>query len=189
MIGTYRTKVIFTTTFDSFALEGFKVDALAYLLKPIAYADFLKAAHKALRYIDASPVSGAPTRITVKSGYKLQKIALDDILYLEALRNYVAIYTASGEKITTIATLQHLADELPEALFARVHRSFIVNLPKARCSLFVIHYSLFTIRYSLFVIHYITTFLYLCPHKNFNTHFLSKQAVPPKWLAEESPNG
>jgi DNA-binding LytR/AlgR family response regulator len=132
MIDTYRTKVIFTTAFDCFALEGFKVDALAYLLKPIAYADFLKAAQKAQRYIDASPSPDAPKCITVKTGYKLQKIDLNDILYVEALRDYVAIHTASGEKITTIASLQHIAGELPEALFARVHRSFIVNLSKVR---------------------------------------------------------
>jgi DNA-binding LytR/AlgR family response regulator len=132
MIDAYRTKVIFTTAFDCFALEGFKVDAIDYLLKPIAYTDFLKAAQKAQRYIDASSSPNAPTCITVKSGYKLHKIDLNEILYVEALRDYVAIYTVSGEKITTIASLQHIADELPEAMFARVHRSFVVNLTKVK---------------------------------------------------------
>ena len=87
MIDTYSTKVIFTTAFDSFALDGFRVDALAYLLKPIAYADFLKAAHKAQRYIDASASANPsiPKCITIKTGYKLQKIDLNDILFVEAL--------------------------------------------------------------------------------------------------------
>lgn len=132
MIDTYSTKVIFTTAFDCFALDGFRVDALAYLLKPVAYADFLKAAHKAQRYIDASDAPGAPKCITVKTGYKLQKIDLNDILFVEALRDYVAVHTADGEQITTITSLQHIAKELPEALFARVHRSFIVNLANVR---------------------------------------------------------
>jgi DNA-binding LytR/AlgR family response regulator len=132
MIDTYSTKVIFTTAFDCFALDGFRVDALAYLLKPIAYADFLKAAHKAQRYIDASADPAAPKCITVKTGYKLHKIDLNDILFVEALRDYVAVHTANGEKITTITSLQHIAGELPEALFARVHRSFIVNLSNVK---------------------------------------------------------
>ncbi|MDR0710921.1 MAG: LytTR family DNA-binding domain-containing protein [Prevotellaceae bacterium] len=132
MIDAHKMKVIFTTAFDCFALEGFKVDAIDYLLKPIAYADFLKAAQKAQRYIDASSAPAAPRCITVKTGYKLHKIDLSEILYVEALRDYVAIHTASGEKIMTIASLQHIADKLPEAMFARVHRSFVVNISKIR---------------------------------------------------------
>jgi DNA-binding LytR/AlgR family response regulator len=131
MIDTYRSKVIFTTAFDGFALDGFRVDALDYLLKPVAYADFLKAAHKARQYIRASS-SGAARYVTVKTGYRLQKIDLCDILYMEARRDYVTIHTGAGEKIATIASLQHIADELPEALFARVHRSFIVNLSRVK---------------------------------------------------------
>ncbi|MDR0687817.1 MAG: LytTR family DNA-binding domain-containing protein [Prevotellaceae bacterium] len=136
MVDDCKAKVIFTTAFDCFALEGFKVDAIDYLLKPISYADFLKSAQKAQRYIEASPATAtaaaAPEYIIVKTGYRLQKVEHSEILYLEALRDYVAIYTASGEKIMTLTSLQHMDDELPDALFARVHRSFIVNLSKVK---------------------------------------------------------
>ena len=131
LIDAFRTKIIFTTAFDHYALDGFKAGAIDYLLKPVSYADFLKAAQKAQRYMAGSaavpPQEGS---IMVRAGYKWRKINYSDILYLEAMRDYVAIYTEAGEKIQTLNTLQNMAAILPGNLFVRVHRSFIVHLGK-----------------------------------------------------------
>jgi len=134
VIDTYKTKIIFTTAFDQYALEGFKADAIDYLLKPISYADFLKSAQKAQRYITGA-ISSEPLEsgsIMVKADYKLYKIDFNDIIYLEAVRDYVAIYTESTGKILTLSALKNIESSLPSKLFARVHRSFIVNVSKVK---------------------------------------------------------
>ena len=133
LIDTFKTKIIFTTAFDRYALDGFKADAIDYLLKPVSYAGFLRAAQKAQRYIAGVPVA-APQEgsIVVRVNYKWRKINLSDILYLEAMRDYVAIYTEAGEKIRTLNTLQNIAAMLPDNVFVRVHRSYIVHLGKAQ---------------------------------------------------------
>jgi DNA-binding LytR/AlgR family response regulator len=131
LIDAFKTKIIFTTAFDHYALDGFKANAIDYLLKPVSYADFLKAAQKAQRYITGP--AGAMTQegnIMVRAGYKWRKINLSDILYLEAMRDYVAIHTEAGEKIRTLNTLQNIAAMLPDDVFVRVHRSYIVHLGK-----------------------------------------------------------
>ena len=134
IIDTYKTKVIFTTAFDQYALEGFKADAIDYLLKPISYSDFLKSAQKAQRYISGtSPSESFETgSIMVKADYKLHKIDFSDIIYLEAVRDYVAIYTESAGKIMTLSALKNIEANLPPQIFARVHRSFIVNISKVK---------------------------------------------------------
>lgn len=131
-----NTKVIFTTAFDQYALEGFKLDALDYLLKPFDYAEFLQAANKAKRWFDlVNNQSSAPTTTTkkefifVKSEYKQLKIQLNDILYFEGLKDYVKIYTTTQTSpILTLMSLKALEEELPEEDFMRIHRSFIVAL-------------------------------------------------------------
>ncbi|MDR1680950.1 MAG: LytTR family DNA-binding domain-containing protein [Prevotellaceae bacterium] len=129
-LDTDTVKIIFTTAFEGYALDGFQVDALDYLLKPISYADFLKAARKAQRYLGAAPEPPQNDFLMVKANYKWLKIKYNDILYLEAMRDYVAIHLASGAAVRTLSTLRAIAANLPDGLFVRVQRSFIVNVIK-----------------------------------------------------------
>ena len=129
------TRVIFTTAFDQYALEGFKVEALDYLLKPFDYAEFLAATNKATIWF--SLVKGQQKEIIseekeflfVKSEYKQLRIKLADVLYFEGLKDYIKIWLKDNPKpILTLMSLKSLQDELPEAKFMRIHRSFIVSL-------------------------------------------------------------
>lgn len=130
-----KAKVIFTTAFDQYALEGFRVDAVDYLLKPFDYAEFLNAAQKAHKRI--APPKPTPQAkesrnesLFVKSGYKQLKIELDNILYIEGLKDYVKIWIKDNPSaILTLMTLKSLEKELPAGKFMRVNRSFIVALP------------------------------------------------------------
>lgn len=132
-----RIRIIFTTAFEQYALEGFRVDALDYLLKPISYPEFLKAANKALKWFEMSeetvPVSGVQKEeeqtIFVKSDYKLVKIELCSIFYIEGLKDYVKIYLKDiPHPIVSLISMKALEEMLPATSFIRVHRSFIVNL-------------------------------------------------------------
>lgn len=149
--GANKPRIIFTTAYNQFALEGYRVDALDYLLKPFNYEEFLHAANKALAYVDlvnrskAEMVAVAVTPIAapiaeerieddylfVKVEYQLVRIALSDILYLESLKDYVKIYLKNTEKaLLTLSTLKALEEKLPAKRFMRVHRSYIVSLDK-----------------------------------------------------------
>ncbi len=135
VIDTFISKVVFITAFDNYALEGFKADALDYLLKPVSYEEFLKAAQKAYRYITGTSLDSKPMHpgfLMVRSNYKLHKINCDDIIYVEAIRDYVAIYTENSGKLMTLSSLKSIEASLPESLFVRVHRSFIVNINKVK---------------------------------------------------------
>lgn len=133
-----RTRIIFTTSFSEYALEGYKVNALDYLLKPFSFSDFFAAAQKALKWFEMvenseqkkqenEPVVG----IFVKSEYQLIHLLYDDILYVEGLKDYVKIYTQNSSKPTlSLMSLKTLENELPPRLFVRVHRSYIVHLKK-----------------------------------------------------------
>lgn len=128
------TKVVFTTAFQQYAIEGYKVSALDYLLKPISYEDFLRTVNKAVEWftIAQRQQTCAEDRFMfVKSDYKLIRIALDDILYIEGLKDYVRIYMANGDKIMSLMNMKRLEDYLPRPEFLRTHRSFIVHMPKA----------------------------------------------------------
>lgn len=132
-----NTKIIFTTAFKDYAFEGFKVDAVDYLLKPFNYEEFLKAANKALERIGpndektTSQKSLGNNFIFVKSEYKQLKVNLDEVFYFEGLKDYVKIWLNSQAKpILTLMSLKTLEQELPEEQFMRVHRSFIVALNK-----------------------------------------------------------
>lgn len=129
-----EVKVIFTTAFEQYAIEGFKVEALDYLLKPFDYEEFLQAAVKARNWFErvetTAPAAAAPY-IFVKSGYKQVRIDLNDILYFEGLKDYVKIYTAGSNKaVVTLMSLKALEELLPAGQFMRVHRSYIVQLDK-----------------------------------------------------------
>ncbi|WP_209435187.1 LytR/AlgR family response regulator transcription factor [Maribacter forsetii] len=132
-----ESRVIFTTAFDQYALEGFKVEALDYLLKPFDYAEFLTAANKALEWFSlvrkgattAKIVSDEKEFLFVKSEYKQLRIKLADVLYFEGLKDYIKIWLKDNPKpILTLMSLKSLEEELPTSNFMRVHRSFIVSL-------------------------------------------------------------
>ncbi|MBP9601419.1 MAG: response regulator transcription factor [Lutibacter sp.] len=129
------TRVIFTTAFDQYALEGIKVEALDYLLKPFDYAEFLAAANKANTWFSLvkgnqqNSVSEEKEFLFVKSVYKQLRIKLADVLYFEGLKDYIKIWLKDNPKpILTLMSLKSLEEELPSTQFMRVHRSFIVSL-------------------------------------------------------------
>lgn len=127
--------VIFTTAYSEHALEGFRVDAVDYLLKPIAYTEFLKAAGKALKMCD---IKQQPTEILsrnddslfVKSEYRTVRICFNEIKYIEGMREYVRIHTTTGKPVMTLLSMKVLEEKLPQHQFMRVHRSYILNLNK-----------------------------------------------------------
>lgn len=127
-------KVIFTTAYDNYAVQGFKVNALDYLLKPVSYDEFLTAANKALRsFTQARQASTTPDCIIVKSEYKLVQIPIEDILYIEGLKDYVKICLETGGKsVMTLMNIKTLEQSLPADRFMRVHRSYIVNVSKIK---------------------------------------------------------
>ena len=133
------TRVVFTTAFNQYAVDGFRVNALDYLLKPISYADFLDASNKALQWFQLVQQQGEPAAaeeiksIFVKSEYKLLQINLDDIRYIEGLKDYVKIYTEqSPHPILSLMNMKAIEQMLPASRFIRVHRSFIVQKSKIR---------------------------------------------------------
>lgn len=129
-----RTRIIFTTAFSEYAVEGFKVRALDYLLKPISYEDFLSATVKAKEYFEVTePAEVTGQRkiksIFVKTEYRLQQIDLDKITYIEGLKDYVKIHLNDGStSVLSLMRLKNLEDTLPNEDFVRVHKSFIVRL-------------------------------------------------------------
>ena len=129
-----RTRVVFTTAFDQYAIDGYRVNALDYLLKPISYVDFLAAANKALQWfnlIDGQTPADEVKSIFVKSDYKLLQIDLDRIKYVEGLKDYVKIYTDDSPRpILSLMNMKAMEQMLPESRFIRVHRSFIVQKGK-----------------------------------------------------------
>ncbi|GAA4794261.1 LytTR family DNA-binding domain-containing protein [Olivibacter ginsenosidimutans] len=129
-----NSKIIFTTAFNQFAVEGYKVDALFYLLKPFDYAEFLEAANKGKLYFET-----LNSRLTtqdqaknerflfVKADYKLIRIELEHILYVESIKDYVKIHLKDkADPIVSLSTLKGIEEKLPENEFIRIHRSFIV---------------------------------------------------------------
>ena len=128
------TRVIFTTAFQQYAIEGYKVSALDYLMKPVSYEDFLKASNKALEWFSITQKQqtyAADRFMYVKSDYKLVRVALDDILYIEGLKDYIRIYLQDGTKIMSLMNMKKLEDYLPRPEFLRTHRSYIVHMSKA----------------------------------------------------------
>lgn len=127
--------VIFTTAFPNYAIEGFELDAVDYLLKPISAERFMKAANKAieqikLRNAHPSHQEDDPSEfIFVKADKKFVKVKYDDILYIEGLKDYVIIKLHVG-RVITLQTMKSLEEKLPPRLFQRIHRSYICSLDK-----------------------------------------------------------
>ena len=131
------TRVIFTTAFSRYAVEGFRVNAVDYLLKPISYADFLAAAQKALEWFELKRRAGAPAddlqSIFVKTEYRLRQIELERILYIEGLKDYVKIHVEDEpHPVLSLMSLKSLEEQLPADRFIRVRRSYIVQPAKIR---------------------------------------------------------
>lgn len=129
-------KIIFTTAYEKYALEGFKLNAIDYLLKPFSYEEFLKAAQKAKKQSEletnALPSIEANSQfLFLKSEYKIRRINFNDILYIEGLKDYIKVYTTNEDKpVLSLNSMKSLDQKLPDTKFMRVHRSFIVNLDK-----------------------------------------------------------
>ena len=129
-------KVIFTTAFEKYALEGYKLEIVDYLLKPFSYEEFLVAVHKVQKLLSLE--QKVPAKVDVnneflflKSDYKIKRINFNDILYIEGLKDYVKVYTQNTPKpVLSLTSLKLLESKLPDNRFMRVHRSFIVNLEK-----------------------------------------------------------
>jgi DNA-binding LytR/AlgR family response regulator len=132
--------VIFTTAYSEYALEGYELDVVDYLLKPITLERFLKAVEKvAQRLTPIKKESGeekqekaveteiTPNFVFVKDGTKLVKIRLQDILYIEGLKDYVIIHT-SHQKVVSLQRMKNLEEQLPNNQFIRVHNSYIISL-------------------------------------------------------------
>ena len=141
LIDSY-TRIVFTTAFDRYAVDSYKVNALDYLLKPISYSSFLQAVNKAVHWfelhekpkqIEAESTQPNPEYIFVKSDYKLIQIPLNNILYIEGLKDYVKIHLEDGQKpILSLLSMKSMEERLPSNQFIRVHRSFIVQKNKIK---------------------------------------------------------
>jgi len=134
MVGE-TTRIIFTTAYSQYAVQGYKLDVIDYLLKPFGYEEFLVSANKAHKRIDAEQ-SGRKTQIEanddylfLKSEYKIRRINFNDIIYIEGLKDYIKVFIKNEEKpILSLSSLKTIEEKLPFDRFMRVHRSFIVNL-------------------------------------------------------------
>lgn len=135
-----KCHVILTTAYTEYALEGYEHNVIDYLLKPIAFDRFYRAVQKAQKLLLAplitesippptAPAAPAQGIIFVKTEYKMVKVRLDDILYVEGLQNYVSIYTKT-ERILSLRNIKKMEEQLPGQQFIRVHKSYIVSLDK-----------------------------------------------------------
>jgi len=131
----YKPQVIFVTAFSEYAIEGFRLDALDYLLKPVGFIEFLRSANKARSLLESSvaeksKISDSREYIFIKSDYKTVRVSVNDITYIEGMREYVRIHLDSGKPLMPLISLRILEEQLPSDRFMRVHRSYIVNLQK-----------------------------------------------------------
>jgi len=128
--------IIFTTAYRNYAFESYELQAIDYLLKPIDFSRFTAAVEKAIdfyKYKSATQESVSDESIYVYSEYKMIKVLLRDIEYIESMGDYLKIYLSGNDKpVLTLMTMKKILEKLPEDSFARVHRSFIVALPKIK---------------------------------------------------------
>jgi two-component system response regulator LytT len=144
VIQTGQQRVIFTTAFNQYALEGFRVDALDYLLKPFNYEEFLRAALKGKAYFELKQAGTAPAAapaplptpaepaedyLYLKVEYQLVRVAFNDILYVEGLKDYVKVHLVSQPRpLLSLTSLRSMEEKLPSRQFMRIHRSYIIGL-------------------------------------------------------------
>ncbi|HVV54573.1 MAG TPA: LytTR family DNA-binding domain-containing protein [Mucilaginibacter sp.] len=140
-IANGKAKVILTTAYSQYALEGYELDVIDYLLKPIAFDRFFKSVQKAQAIIQPQTKPEIKTEtgaskddflsdfIFVKTEHKIQKVYLNDILFIEGLKDYISIFTPN-ERVITLQNMKKMEDALPEKHFIRVHKSYIVSINK-----------------------------------------------------------
>ncbi|MEQ9440285.1 MAG: LytTR family DNA-binding domain-containing protein [Cyclobacteriaceae bacterium] len=134
-------RIIFTTAYDQFAIEGYRVDALDYLLKPFNYEEFLRAVSKAQAYAELSripeeaPLAAEPEEeyLFLKVEYQLVRVAFCDIRYIQGLKDYVKVYLLSSTKpLLSLINMKTLEEKLPSRRFMRIHRSYIISLEQIK---------------------------------------------------------
>lgn len=129
--------IIFTSAYEQYALDGYNLDVIDYLLKPISFERFLKSVTKVQEYLSKEKAPSSATSgdgklndyIFIKTEYKIIKINLEDILFIEALKDYTKIYT-QNQPVLTLRSLKSFENKLPQEKFIRVHRSYLVSLDK-----------------------------------------------------------
>lgn len=127
--------VIFTTAYNYYAIDSYRVDAIDYLLKPFGYEDFLRAAKKAFNYLKLikENLTWRPSDeyLFVRVGHQFVKVAFDEIVYLESLKDYVKIHLQGNDRsVVTLSTMKSLEEKLPPETFVRIQRSYIISLDK-----------------------------------------------------------
>lgn len=125
-----KPMVIFTTAFDHYAVEGFNVNAVDYLLKPVAYERFETAVEKAKKIKQFNANTNQDAFILIRADYKLNKIPIKDILFIEGLDDYIQIHIEGKSKIVARMSMKNIMELLPASEFIRIHRSFIVPIRK-----------------------------------------------------------
>ncbi|WP_019946252.1 LytR/AlgR family response regulator transcription factor [Hymenobacter aerophilus] len=137
-------RIVFTTAYDQYAVRSYELSAADYLLKPIAFERFVQAVQKVRQQLTAAPTPAAPPApaapeaapaatpddaMFVKNEHRLQRVAFDDLLYIEGMKEYLMLYTTTG-KVLTLQSFRRLEEVLPPERFARIHKSFLVALSR-----------------------------------------------------------
>jgi len=134
MVASENVRFIFTTAFAQYAIEGYKVAAIDYLLKPVSYKDFLESAGRARAYFEAfeerSSKEEQKDSLFIKVDGQMTKVAIDDILYIKSEKDYVKVYCSDGRVLMSLASLKKMEGCMPEGKFFRVQRSYLVALDK-----------------------------------------------------------
>ena len=127
----HRPHIILTTAYEQYALKGYELDVVDYLLKPISFERFLKAVNKVHSLIEENihQLPNVYEYIYIRSDRQIHKIFIKDILFIEGMENYLCIYTENG-KLLTRSTIKHIQETLPNSLFIQVHKSYLINLKK-----------------------------------------------------------
>jgi two-component system LytT family response regulator len=128
-IKAVQTKVIFTTAYTAYALDGFEYDVIDYLLKPITYERFLTAIGKARQRLVTAMPQPCSGHLMLKTEYKVQRTDFSSILYIEGLGDYLMFYLSTG-KLMTLERMKNMEQELPPACFIRIHKSYIINITR-----------------------------------------------------------
>lgn len=124
-----KPKVIITSAYDEYALKGYELDVADYLLKPFTFERFLKSVDKVYNQLSVTAVDNSNDYIFVKTEYRIEKIEIKDILYIQGMKDYLQIHT-TDRKIMTLQTFKKLLEILPKFDFQRVHNSYIVSISK-----------------------------------------------------------